>query len=157
MKSRGGGVSPVQPPHIFPRKGYNLHEPTKGQEQSTRCQLHPSSQHIFSSSFPFGASLVPSRSLSVCLSQHPFHLFLRDLLQSLWILGWVMLVCVRVCYSKTVCLLAILVFAACGWQEVVFHSSFNVSHPPHIHYGENTQRGREVKNSRTANVERAWH
>lgn len=38
-----------------------------------------------------------------------------------------MFVCV--CVIQRLCLLAILVFAARGWQEVVFHSSFNVSRP----------------------------
>lgn len=57
------GVSPVQPPHIFPRKGYNLHKPTKGQERSTRCQLHLGSQHFFFSSFSFCLSLCWSVSV----------------------------------------------------------------------------------------------
>lgn len=66
-----------------------------------------------------------------------------------------MLVCV--CYSKAVCLLAVLVSAACGWQEVVFHSNFNVvSHPP-IAVTVKTQREEGKGKKKTAKVEWARH
>lgn len=131
--------------HIFSlEKGYNLHKPTKKVRSRTRgANSIPAANTFFFLSLSFSVRLSPRLCWSASRSIYFYGL------QTLWILCWEMLVCV--CYSKTVCLLAILVFAACGSQEVVFHSSFNVvlhPRPPNLCYGENTEGGREGKKSK---------
>lgn len=70
-----GRGSPVQPPHIFPRKGYNLRKPTKGQEQSNWCQLHPSSQPFFPLSTSVHLSFVQYLAFSLSASLSIFSIY----------------------------------------------------------------------------------
>lgn len=71
-------VFTVQPPHFFLPKGYNFHEPTRGQRQSMWCQLHLSCQH-FSPNFSICLSFLLYPSLPVSASA--FIDFYWDLIQ----------------------------------------------------------------------------
>lgn len=146
MKRGGWGGGPLQlNHHIFSLVRDIIYtNPLKGQEHSMRCQLQQPIHFFFlflSVSLSFCRHLCRSvsRSIpsfpSVFTGRTPVTADFRCLIRE-------MLVCVRVCYSKTVCLLAILVFIACGWHAAMLHSCFNVSHP-HLDYGQKTERGRE--------------
>lgn len=84
-----------------------------------RCQLHLSSQRIFSSSFCLSLfRFVPifvSPSFLFCPSERPILFICFNGTKSNhcgFVVGRYLCV-VRVCYSKTACLRAILVFVAC--------------------------------------------
>lgn len=148
MKRRGrGGVSSSTTTYFPSKRDIIYTNPLKGQEQNTRCQLHPGSQHIFFFLFPFlsvSLSLSMSVGLSFCLS---FHLFLWAPITVDFMLG-----------DARVCLLfkGRVSFSSLGFCSVWLAGSGVPLQfqrrlaSPHRRYGQNTERGREgeKKNSK---------
>ena len=121
-KKRGwGGRGPLQSNHhiLSLVRDIIYTNPLKGQEQSMRCQLQLGSQRIFSCSFRrslfrFMPIFVRPSLLSVRPSVQSFSYVLMGLSPitvDLRVRRYLCVVCV--CYSKTACLRAILVFVAC--------------------------------------------